>query len=91
MRPAFAAILAFCLAFIFSYNCHRNWAFSTTKSHRALLPRYIMAQLICVTSAAIATEVTYSLQYPDVISALCATLVSAVLAYFLTSRWVFAA
>lgn len=89
-RPAIAALIAFLLAFIFAYNCHRNWTFATTLDHRIILPRYIMAQLVCAVSAAIISEVTFSLLYPHVVSAMCATLVSAALAYFLTSRWVFA-
>ena len=89
LRPAIAALLAFCLAFIFAYNSHRSWTYATTMRHRVLLPRYIAAQLVCALSVAMVTELTISFHFSNVVSAMCATLVSATLAYFLTSRWVF--
>ena len=87
--PALAALLAFGIAFTFAYCSHRYWTFSTKTGHRVLLPRYMAAQFLCALTAALATEATYSLHWPNVAVAIAATLVSGALAYFLTSRWVF--
>lgn len=83
--------MAFITTFLVAYFLQRNWTFASRAGHRTLLPRYLMAQLLCMAGSAGTAEIAHSMPLlsSSLIIAAITTLVSGGMSYFLSSRWVF--
>lgn len=92
IRPAISATVAFLIAFACAYSAQRKWTFASKVGHSTLLPRYLISQILCVTTSAGIAEIAHKiLLFPDsVVVAALATFVSGGMSYLLSSRWVFA-
>lgn len=90
IRAAVSVICAFLVAFVFAYLAHKYWTFDSDAPHSRALPKYFLAQMLALTCGALLAELLVNLlAFPNSLIATLATVSSAMISYYLSSRWVF--
>jgi putative flippase GtrA len=80
---------AYGVAIAVAYLAHKNWAFQSRSAHRRTLPRYLLAQSINATVAAVVARLAAATGAADAVIAAVSTVMASASAYWLSSRWVF--
>ncbi len=90
IRAAVAVGGAFIVAFTVAYLAHKYWTFSSRVPHHRALPKYFAAQILALSSGVLIAELSASfLLFPNSLTAVAATVGSALISFYLSSRWVF--
>lgn len=89
VASAGAYFIAFCVAFVGQHY----WTFAAANARVGrTLPRYLIAQMVSATLAALAAEIAETVMaLPHSAIAMTSTLTGGALSYVLSSRWAFAA
>ncbi|MDP1539522.1 MAG: GtrA family protein [Moraxellaceae bacterium] len=90
LRAAFSVGGAFTVAFIVAYLAHKYWTFSSSVPHHRALPKYFAVQMLALSFGALIAELFANfLLFPNGLTAIAATVGSALISFYLSSRWVF--
>ena len=91
LAPFAGSAIGYIIAFFCAYLAQRRWTFGGTHAHSEAFPRYLAAQLACaVLAGAVAHFAVFELGAAPAVMAALSTLVSSIVSYVLSSRWVFA-
>ncbi|MDZ4296738.1 MAG: GtrA family protein [Moraxellaceae bacterium] len=90
LRAALSVGGAFMVAFTVAYLAHKYWTFSSSVPHHRALPKYFAAQMLALSFSACIAELSAGLLlFPNGLTAVLATVGSALISFYLSSRWVF--
>lgn len=90
IRAAVSVMCAFFVVFVFAYLAHKYWTFDSGAPYSRALPKYFLAQMLALTCGALLSELVANLlALPNSLIATLATVISAMISYYLSSLWVF--